>query len=417
MANYLLDDLTNYDMQKTASFLNPYHGNADIERMSVAHQEAKRRAKQTELNRDKAQADRLRASLRDLKATDDMARRKKLASPKELTLAKKYEQQGLTEDEAKLKAFRQQRLKKRILLGAGTAAAVGAGIGAYKYHDYVTDKVIPKGKKLQHIRVGNDTHFDDGPFFSSHKPSDNQSYRGMYGKQIEAKSRIAPINKSELEVTEDIKIPSYKKTKQEFQALLKENPDSIKTLRSGIDSMAEGVKAEDHNPFSKRNRLFARAQRKLAKGKIDGAVYDAANANFIKSRRDLNPEFASKIEGELYNRLKAKGYHGIADRNDQKYSGYNTKSSNILFAANDKIKIKSNDPLTKNQINKDFVKYLAKKTGKFSAKSGALIGAAGTGLTMLKDSVQEKKQDKELKAYRQAHPESKLTYHEILALK
>lgn len=416
--SYLLDDLIDPNMQKTASFLNPYQGNVDIERMSAAHQEAKRRAKQTKFTRDKVQADRLRASLRDLKATADMARRKKSASLKESALAQKYEQQGFTKEEAQLKAFRRNRLKKRLLISAGAAATVGAGIGAYKYHDYVTDKVIPKGKKLQHIRIGDDTHFDDGPFFSSHRPSDNQSYRGLYGKEIETRYRSSvPINKSELEVTKDVKIPSYKKTKQEFQALLKENPDSLQTLRSGINSMAKDVKAELPIPFLKRNRMFARAQRKLAKGKIDGTVYDAANANFIRSRRDLNPEFASKIEGELYNRLKAKGYHGVADRNDQKYSGYGAKSSNILFAANDKIKIKADKPLTKDQINQDLVKHLARKTGKFSVKGGALIGAVGTGLTMLKDSAQEKERDKKLKTYRQTHPESKLTYHEILALK
>lgn len=414
---YLLDDLMNYEMRKDASFLNPYQGNTDIERMNVAHREAKRHARRTELTQDKAQADRIHSSLRDLKAAADMTRRKKLASPKESILARKYEQQGLTEEEAKLKAFRQHRLRKRLLLGAGAAAAVGAGVGAYKYHDYVTDKTIPKGKILQHIRVGDDTHFDDGPFFSSHRSSDNQSYRGMYGKQIE-KGNVAsiPVNKSELEATQDIKIPSHKKTKQEFQALLKENPDSIQALRDGIDSVAQAARVDDPIPFSKRNRMYARAKKNLTKGKIDGTVYDAASSNFTKRQRDRNPEFAEKIEKELYNRLKTKGYHGIADRNDQKYSGYNTKSSNILFAANDKIKIKSDEPLEKKQINKDLAKVIVKKTGQISAKGGAIIGAAGAGLGLLKESVKEKDQDQKVKAYRRTHPESKLSYHEILAL-
>lgn len=403
--SYLLDDLMNYEAEKTASLLNRYEGHEEVGAAKKQLKLDRRQVSALPSFRNRTNAEISRLKYRDAKARVDMASRKK-KSPKELALAEKYQQQGFTPQEAELKAFRAQRAKRRLLMGAGVAAAAGAGVGAYKYHDYVTDRTIKAGQTMQNVRAGEDRHFDKGdPYFIAHDEKDKVKYRGMYGAQLGGED----IHKADLEATQDIKIPSRKKTKQAFKEVVNKDPENLRILKDGIRD-AKGT----FPGWSKDGRNLLKAEKKLSKGKIDGSVYDAAQLRFTKGYRDRNPEFSDKIEKKLYESLKSQGYHGIRDRHDEKYSGYDAKSAHILFDTKDRVKVKSDEVLPKDQITKEHIQETGKSLGRFL--SPKLVGAAGIGAGVkgLKNHVEEKEQDRRIQEYRKNHPDTTLSYEEIL---
>ena len=417
--SYLLDDLIEFektamlsdpdnlwkDSEKAASLLNRYEGHEDVgaakKQLVIDH----RKSVNMPTHRNRTDAEISKLKYRDVKARVDMSKQKK-KSPRELALAAKYQEKGLTPQEAELKAFRAHRTKKRLMMGAGAAAAVGAGVGAYKYHDYVTDRTIKAGQTMQNVRAGEDRHFDKGdPYFIAHAEKDKVKYRGMYGTQLGGED----IHKADLEATQDIKIPSRKKTKQAFKEMVEKDPENLRILKDGIRD-AKGTSPG----WSKDGRNLLKAEKKLSKGKIDGSVYDAAQLRFTKGYRDRNPEFSDKIEKKLYESLKSQGYHGIRDRHDEKYSGYDAKSAHILFDTKDRVKVKSDEVLPKDQITKEHIQETGKSLGRFL--SPKLVGAAGIGASVkgLKNHVEEKEQDRRIQEYRRKNPESNLSYADIL---
>ena len=419
---YLLDDL-----EKTAGLFNRYEDN---EAVAQAKKKNKESAAKYKASLDKKHLKELqwsKVNLRDAKTRADMDRKPK-KSPRQLKLEEKYQEKGLTKDEAELRAFRNNRTRKRLATGLGVGAALGAAYGGYKYHDYAADKTIKAGKAMQNIRVGEDAHYDKGPFFTSHSESDNEKYRGIYGKQLENAPRSAflmpenvkALKKSKLDVTKDIKISSPKNTKKAFKDMIGNDEEKIRLLKDGIAKSKEAYNLRpDSTPTDKKNRMLNRAEKKLAKGKINADVYDAAQSRFTHHWRDRDPEYHQKIENELYESLKGKGYHGIGDRHDQKYTGYGAKSSNILFDAKDRYKVKSDDKLSPEEIKKDFAKSQAKLYGKHVAKQSLIPFSAvpmSVGLVGLSEKSKDKDRDKTVREYRKANPKSKLSYNEIIKL-
>ena len=411
--SYLLEDL-----QKTAFLFDRYKGNEEVAEAKLKYKKDHEDYKNLPDNNKLRRAALSKLRLRDVKTKADMARSPK-KSKYQTMLEEKYQKDGLTEEEAKLKAFRKHRARKHLMVGAGAAAALGAGIGAYKYHDYVTDKTIKAGKTLQNVRVGQGDRFNtDDPFFTAHG-KDSAKYRGMYGKQLKSEQGIfsqQPITKADLEVTQDIKIPSRKKTKETFKNMIGNDAEKRKILEEGIGDVKSQFQNIDKNPLSKRNRLLNRAHKKISKGVVDGDVCDAAQIRFNKTLRTWDPKFGDQIENEMYKSLKNQGYHGLIDRHDEKYSGYKAKSANILFDHKDRIKVKAENNLSDKDINRDYIKSAKGFMANTVLRSPILHGAVGStvALKKLKDHTEEKRNDRKVQAYRRQNPNSIKNYYEIL---
>lgn len=412
--SYLLEDL-----QKTASLFDRYKGNSEVAEAKRKYKEDYQNYANRPDNNKLRQVAVSRLRLRDIKAKSDMARSSK-KSKYQTMLEEKYQKDGLTEEEAKLKAFRKQRARKRLMVGASAAAALGAGVGAYKYHDYVTDKTIKAGKTLQNVNTGPDNRFStDEPFFTAHREKDNVKYRGMYGMQLKSEQPLLfgrPVKKTDLEVTQDIKIPSRKKTKEAFKNVIGDDAEKKKILEEGIGDVKSRFQNIDKNPLSKRNRLLNRAHKKISKGVVDGDVYDAAQIRFNKTLRTWDPKFGDQIENEMYKSLKNQGYHGLIDRHDEKYSGYRAKSANILFDHKDRIKVKAENNLSDEDIKRDYIKSAKGIMANAVLRSPILHGTVGStvALKKLKDHVEEKRNDRKVQTYRNQNPDSNKNYYEIL---
>lgn len=396
---YLLDDL-----EKTAfSLTNRYQGNQSVS-------EARKNYKKMAVGSDSSGKRIAYLKYRDEKAKADMAKAPG-ASAGRSKLEEKYISQGLTKEEAKLRAFRKDRAKKRMLLAGAAGAGIAAGVGAYKYHDYVTDKTIKKGKTLQNIRVGEDQYFDkDSPYYTAASNTDKRKYRGNFGTQFGG-GHVTPVRVSQIEATEDLKIPSRKKTIQSFKESIGDDQEKIDLLKSRVKSSREEFKNIDP-PWAKRQRLLRRADRKLSKGKVDKDALDASNMRFMDYQRKKDPEFADKIEKGLYKNLKDKGYHAIQDSHDARYSGYKAKSANILFNTKGKVQLKSDDVMTPEQIKKDLLLDVGRRLSKASAKGAGTAAAGIAGLTKFTDRMKEDTEDAKVHKMRESNPN--LSYYQAL---
>lgn len=75
-----------------------------------------------------------------------------------------------------------------------------------------------------------------------------------------------------------------------------------------------------------------------------------------------------------------KGYNGIIDVNDKKYSGYNSKSPMIAFNVGKKLAVDSVTELSDEELIKSTIIEIAKLNGKKAAKQ--LIACIGGGVAI-----------------------------------
>ena len=132
------------------------------------------------------------ADLRKAKLTTDWAKRK-LASEKvkdhlnkqngekserRLTLEKKYQEKGMSEEEAAIAAYKRVRTEKIIAATAGLTVAAATAYIAYKQYDKSVDRIIKAGTELQNISSNSNKGVTDAFYFSMTK-GDNTKYRGL----------------------------------------------------------------------------------------------------------------------------------------------------------------------------------------------------------------------------------------------
>ena len=84
---------------------------------------------------------------RDQKILDKIAKQK-IKSKRQLNLEEKYKEQGFSEKDAAIQAYKRARTERALAIAGGmTLAAVGAYV-AHRHYDSVTDQFIEACKKL-----------------------------------------------------------------------------------------------------------------------------------------------------------------------------------------------------------------------------------------------------------------------------
>lgn len=235
-----------------------------------------------------------------------------------------YKKKGLSDKEA------QEKLQKRIRnekIALGTAAAVSAGVAAYYGKNYVQDEFIGRsfkaGKKVDTVTSAK--NFDkDRQIYAAFRKKDKLKYRGIYGEH-RANSRkmgalwgindtvkkVQGLNDEDNVVTlmanKKIKVASNRAARKTFKELY--NKD--KEFRTLSDAITKELRSD---PSSSRFRK--------------GSPYELFNVALAAQGKD--PELTGHIN-KFYSALKKKGYSGVLDINDRKFSGYNTKNPTIFF--------------------------------------------------------------------------------------
>lgn len=379
----------------------------------------------------KAYKNLLKASRREQWAKEDFSSAKILEKLKahkigkhEEKLRDKYKQYGMSEDEASIAAYKRVKTEKILAAASGlTIAAIGA-YAANKYLRDNVDSIIKKGTIMQNIGSREDRDVSN-PFYASKGIIDNNKYRGLYGKQTRMrldmedamgiKARDAAgllrqqkglkrgIFESKIKFDNDIKIASKKSATEVLSGLVDKHADFKKDLRKLLDDNTLSF------PTAKQTDLIISARNKVDRGIIDGDVYEAVNLLMT-----VHDDTSQKVGSRLYQALKDKGYGAIRDINDTKYSGYNAKTATIIFDAADKAHVDRIKELTGDMISKTNALAYGELFSRQLAKEGSAYAAAYGGVKIVTNSIKNRNDREAVAKYRKDHPNSKLTYTEIV---
>lgn len=336
-------------------------------------------------------------------------------------LIEDYKQKGLTQEQAEVEALKRERTEKIVKIAGAVALTAALAYGAYKGHQWLKmngNTSIRKGEEIQRIMKTASEPGERAAFVAAN-PNDATKYRGMYGSQLKSQRDMAKffgikggpegVYRFTGNATDKIKIAGNREGKKVFDRLMKNDPDFAKDTKTVMDAWSKD----------------ATLRTALENGKNQYEKF-----NIALPEHDL-PE-AARVQSKFYNALKSKGFGGVIDVNDQRYSGYGSKKPIILFNMNDKIANKkitelSDDSIgkaleeAKAIINRDATRdvYLTEafKTVRNYAGYGAI--GSGIGLMAVKSNdarnINRGAQYKSIvRQYKQEHPGTRLSDAQIL---
>lgn len=332
----------------------------------------------------------------DAKILDKLSRKEKSAY--QVKMEAVYKNRGMNDDEAAVAAYKNIRTKKVL----GAVAAAGVAYGAYKLYDHNVDKLIKANTSLKNISSDSTQSIRDA-FYSVKKEGDADMYRGLYGKHLLAKPDTKGVYEKSIKVLSDIKQASPKNAKKILQELVDTDPKFVEGLRKTLDNPALW--------YDQRYLTKATEGQKLleGKGRVGKDLYEYFNAALV----DHSPE-QQELTDKFFKTLADKGYNAIRDVNDSKYSGYGVRNPLITFGASKKVVVDAVKELDVGEISKKSGKAYAKMYTKFLAKNGAVYAGGYAAAIGAVKTLGAKADSKTVRKYRQEHPESKLTYTEIV---
>lgn len=340
-------------------------------------------------------------------------------SKHEQNLIDKYKKQGLTDDEANIRAYNTVKKQKILAACAGVAVTAAVAYAAYKHYDKVTDRYIDPSETLKRVTQSKDesASFDSVAYvFNAKSKRDTNNYTGFYADQRtggELGRKFAKALGQEgtgvytktMNASSKLKVASRESGRKVLQKAVSDGTVSKKDL---ID-LAEAYKTL---PSPKQSGVAARALRSLNSGKVDDNVYDLMN--LAMTQRDNN---ARKGFTEA---LKKAGYDAIKDRNDTAFSGYGSKTATIILDTS-KLTTKNVSEISEATIRNGSKavqnRFKREANTSLMAITGVPTVATIAAQNALKSKSVQKENDEYVKNYRNEHPNSTKTYNEILKIK
>lgn len=400
----------NEDGSLTAAGRKRYNVNiGEAEKNLASYKQAYNKAKQayntkktrnaaTQLNKAKAKLDIGKKALKDEKIKERLNNEKK-KSKHRLKLEEHYRQQGMTEEEAAIAAYKRTKTEKIIAVTAGLTIAAAATYIARKQYKKNVDGFIQEGTVLSRIESDNNASVHDA-FYASMKRSDNSAYAGYYGKALQ-QNGAKSVYQKKINVNKGIKVASEKSAIQALQQLSSSDPNFTAGMKKELQDSYNAYKLGQGT--EKQRKVFKKALDSLNQGKVDKNVMNAVNVNLVE-RGETTKKF--------YQQLAKNGYGAIVDKNDKYYSGYNTKMPLVVF--NSDVSVSSVKKLGSEEINKKFNQKLSKETLKSVAPMAAVGAAALAAVKGLGAKANSNRQRTIVSEYRKEHPNSTLSDNEIL---
>lgn len=335
-------------------------------------------------------------------------RKGKEISQRRKDLEELYKKKGMSEEDAKVEAFKREKAEKfikGIAVVAVAAAATYAGYKAARYIQGKSDYKISAGTVIQRIVKDPDEPENRAGYVSFEK-TDKMMYRGMYGKQLKDSGWFGPQKVYNVETTanKDMKIAGDSVAKKVFNQLMKNDPEFKKDNAASQEQWDS--RGGDAAPGRK-------------------SEYEKFNTRLVGAPS----EESLRIRTKFYGKLKDLGYDGVLDVNDKKYSGYHSKKPTILFNMGEGVGQRKVSELDSDEIEKEYVKAGARVLGLIGAESLAKkapiisLGAAAMALLSKKNiedrdikeiPKEQERRKKIINQYKKDHPGTQLSDKEIL---
>lgn len=343
--------------------------------------------------------------LRSEKTKQKLNEENKTKSEHRLNLEQHYLDKGMNQEEAEIAAYQRAKIEKILMVTAGVTVTAAAAYVAYKHYDRTVDKILKSGVSLQNISTDESKGVSNA-FYAAYNKSDKIKYKGLYGNQLRKPMFAETTNKvydTTIGVKNNLKIASEKNAAAKLSELVRSDSEYRKALETHL------IQTSQKFPLTKQQQVINKGLRTLEKGKVDSNVYKALNISLVNHESYTSDTVAKGF----YNKLKASGYDAIIDINDKRYSGYRSKNPVIVFndskVAVDKIREMGEKEISKNK-RKAFANILLETMPIGTIKEGGIAAASILGVK----AVNTKINDNIVRKYRKEHPNTKLSYKEIL---
>ncbi len=349
--------------------------------------------------------------LKSEKAKEKINKETGTKSKRRLKLEEEYRNKGMTEEEAEIAAYKRARTEKILAATVGVTVAATAAYVAYKHYDKVTDRILKPGTLLQNISGDSNKGVQDA-FYAAYKDGDKTKYRGYFAKQhLMGRNGLTDIYDAKIGLKDNLKIASEKSGTKVLADLVKSNPDYAEKLERQISDYAKSMAG-----LPKHGKLFQDSLKSLQSGKVDSKTYEALNIMLANHGSDR----AKEISKGFYDKMKEAGYDAVFDVNDKKYSGYHSSKPVIVFDGGLKTTVSSISKLSTSDIEKNYIKGVrditVKELAPAVAKSGVAFISAYTLAKQSNKIRQTRRDDEIVREYRNEHPNTELSYREILRM-
>lgn len=323
-------------------------------------------------------------------------------------LAQQYmSKDGMSEEEAQIKAYKKIRNEKIAIAILGTTVAVALAYTGYKYYQNNVDKIIKSGTTIQNISI--DPNKDSSnPFYATLNNSDNKKYTGLFGGQLRDKG-IKDVYRTTFTPTSDLNLASRKTVINSLNNLVKNDKEYKDELSKVLTDKKAWARLD-----LRYTSTFNKAIKELNKGKVGKNLYKITNVMLV----DHSTPETNDLSNKLYSSLKNKGYDSIRDVNDMIFSGYKAKAPTIFFN-NDKISKIATTKLNNTDVLERQVAEQGKLYARALLKEVGFMAATTEGITAALDHFSKAgpsfhKQEKMVSEYRKEHPGTKMSFKEIV---
>lgn len=339
------------------------------------------------------------------KTKERLNRETKPKSKHRIELEEMYRRKGMSEEEAAIAAYKRSKTEKILAATAGIALTSVAAYVAYKHYDQTVDKYVKTGTMLSRVTNNDNQSVQDAFYVAlSNNKVDVAKYKGLYGTQIMDRNNGSVFQKS-IEASRKIKIASEKSAVKVLKQIADEDSTYVNDLKKALETSYGNLNML--NSSEQQRRALKNGIDSLTKGKINSDVYKALNFNLTDHDHDTTKRF--------YKYMKDSGYGAIVDVNDKKLSGYMTKMPLIVFDS-DSVKVKNVRKLGADEIAKARSRGMMDLTIKSNIPRVTMMVGSAVAIKSLSGIKKAYTEDKIVADYRKKHPNTDLSYKEILRM-
>ena len=264
--------------------------------------------------------------------------------------------------------------RAKMLIAAGLF--VGGGAAAYcvvRNKNINSDFTLGKGTNVFRIASSSDNSLHD-VFYAATNKLDSMKYKGIYGMQKKAREKAISLYEGSdniyqkvITAKSDIKVAGKNSAETAFNELMSENSEFNRAVKKEIKKAIE-------SPLAKANALIRKPKTNMS---------DYEKFNLIIGQMD------NTITKSFFDKLSSKGYGGVIDVNDSKYSGYESKQPVIFFNHSNNVEVSSSRKISSGEIALTAIPAGLITEGEKILKNpvtlGAAISAIGVGSLSIKE--------------------------------
>lgn len=364
--------------------------------------DAKDRYSRTNSRKSRIALEYARNEFRDQKILDKIAKQKN-KSKRQQNLENHYKEQGFSDKDAAIQAYKRNRTEKLLLIAGGMAVTALAAYSAYNHYDSITDKFIERGQTLGRISANNEEGVKDA-FYAFANRHDANRYRALYGN--DTYGRVGRVFEKTIGVNGRLKIASRDSAKRAMGDLFRKDPEYVNDVRRLMETWGTRTGSP------KLRQVNSRALQDLIEGRgVTNDVYDTVNALLV-----IHDETGNRASGKFYDKLRSLGYAAIKDVNDSRYSGYGAHNPLIVFDTS-KIKVDSVKEIGAEKIRtylrSEVPKMVAEQTPQFTMDyiSPAFPILAIPAGILASDRAN---MNRYIRTYYREHPNSKMSRNDLI---